>query len=131
VILAAAAPGAIAPSAALAAPIDVTAFSLSPSCMHPGGTIIARDTVQTTTQQTQTFYAQTATSYFGVPVQTSQVYGPFITGPNTTSITTTPTVVPWYSPFGSYTVTFGTGPSAGNAMGWSTRSAPLNVEPWC
>jgi len=69
--------------------------------------------------------------YFRIPVQTSQLYGPYITGPNTTSTTNTPTVVPWYAPFGSYTVSFGVGPSADDAMGWSTRSAALYIEPWC
>jgi hypothetical protein len=130
-IVAAAAVGAIAPSAALAAPLEVTAFNLSPSCMHPGGSVTGIDTVRTTTQQNQTFYAQTATSYFGVPVQKSQVYGPYITGPNTVSTTSTPTVVPWYTPFGFYTISFGLGTAAADAMGWSTRSASLYVEPWC
>jgi hypothetical protein len=130
-VLAAAGAGAIAPSAALAAPIEVTAFGLSPSCMHPGATVTGNDTVQTTTEQNQTFYVQTATSYFGVPVQKSQVYGPYITGPNTTSTTSTPTAVPWYAPYGSYTIVFGTGPSASDAMGWSTRSTQLYIEPWC
>jgi hypothetical protein len=127
---AAVAAGAIAPASAIAAPpIVVSAFSLSPSCTHPGGTVTATDTLQTTTNQNVEFYAESETRYFGTVVM-STLYGPYITGPNTTSTTVTPTSVPWYAPFGSYNTVFGVGPSAGDALGWSSRSADWSVTAW-
>jgi hypothetical protein len=120
---------AIDPAAAAAPPIVVKAFSVSPSCTHPGGTLTATDTVQTTTGQDQTFFIQTRTYYYGALFQTSKVYGPYITGPHTTSTTVTQTAVPLFTPFGSFATVFGVGPSRSDAMGWSTASAGWSVEP--
>jgi hypothetical protein len=129
-IITAAAVMAIAPVAsAAAAPVEVTAFSLSPTCTHPGGTVTANTTVQNTTLLPQQFYAQTRTTYYGYPVQTSSVYGPYAV-PSLSSLSkSTPTTIPSNAPWGNYTVVFGIGPSASSAMSWSTRSAPLKVAP--
>src|SRR5881409_1442165 len=115
-IMTAAAVTAIAPAAtALAAPVEVTAFSLSPSCTHPGGTVTANTTVQNTTLLPQQFYAQTRTSYYGYPVQTSGVSGPYAVPTLSSLSKSTPTTVPSNAPWGDYTVLFGIGPSADNA----------------
>ena len=121
---------AIAPAAAaVAAPVEVTAFTLSPSCTHPGGTVTANTTVQNTTLLPQTFYAQTRTTYYGYPVQTSGVYGPYSVPPLSSLSKSTPTTIPSNAPWGDYSVTFGIGPSSSSAMSWSTRTAPLKVAP--
>jgi hypothetical protein len=129
-LLTAAAVSAIAtPGAAIAAPVEVTGFTLSPACTHPGGTVTANTTVSNTTLLPQQFYAQTRTSYYGYPVQTSSVYGPYAV-PSLSSLSqSNQSTVPSNAPYGSYTVVFGVGPSSSNAMGWSTRSAPLKVAP--
>jgi hypothetical protein len=128
-IVAAVSAGAIAaPAAAMAAPVNVTGFTLSPSCTHPGGTVAAKVTVQNTTLLTQTFYAQTKTYYFGALVQTSQVQGPYNVPPLLSFSTTQQQTVSSNAPVGSYTVVLGIGPSQASPMSWSTRSAPLTVK---
>src|SRR5437870_1386470 len=118
-IVAAVSAGALAaPAVAAAAPVNVTGFTLTPSCTHPGGTVSAKVTVQNTTLQSQTFYAQTKTYYFGAPVQTSQAQGPYsvpalLSGSNTQQQT-----IPSNAPWGSYTVVLGIGPSQTSAMSW-------------
>jgi hypothetical protein len=120
-------------TALAAAPVEVTSFTISPGCTHPGGTLTATDQLRTTTQQNQTFYVQTQTQYFGFTIQTSPAYGPYIVGPNTTSTTVTPTSVSIFTPPGSYTTVFGVGPTPSDAMGWSTRSATWSalLAPFC
>jgi hypothetical protein len=117
------------PSAAHGAPVEVTAFSLSPPCVAPGGTVTADTTVRNTTLLPQRFYAQTRASYYGYPVATSQVYGPYDLPPLASTGTRTQMDVPLTAPWGWYTVVFGIGPSTGDAMGWSTRSAGVKVAP--
>lgn len=123
--------GAIVTSPALAAPVNLTRFSVSPSCARPGGTVTGTVTVQNSNLLPQTFYGQTRTSYYGYQVQTSQVYGPFELLPLQSITTSMQMNVPWYSPWGSYTVTAGVGPSSSDAMSWSTAQASVTVVPWC
>jgi hypothetical protein len=120
---------ALAPGAALAAPVDLTDLRLEPSCTHPGGVVVVHDTLKTTTTRDQTLYVQVEVRYFGASIAT-QHYGPFTTPPYTTIMTATPTPVPWYAPIGDYTVNFGIGPSAGDRTSWGTRSAGLAIRPW-
>ena len=128
-VLAAVVTGAVAPAAAQAAPVEITAFSVSPTCARPGSTVTANVTVRNTGLLFQRTYAQTRTSYFGWTVMTSQVYGPYDVPPLIPASTTMQETVPWYAPWGSYTVTLGIGPSPSDPMGWSTRTAPLSVAP--
>lgn len=128
-ILAAMVGGAIAPAAAVAAPVEITAFSVSPSCARPGATVTANVTVRNTGLLPQRTYAQTRTTYFGWTVATSQVYGPYDVPPLLPASTSMQETVPWYAPWGSYTVTLGIGPSPGDPTSWSSRSAPLTVAP--
>ncbi len=121
--------GAIAPATALGAPVEITAFSVSPSCARPGSTVTASVTVRNTGLLPQRTYAQTRTTYFGWTVATSRVYGPYDVPPLFPASTSMQETVPWYAPWGSYTVTLGIGPSASDPTSWSTRSAPLTVAP--
>jgi hypothetical protein len=130
VITATAAACAATAGAAFAAPVNVTAFSISPSCTHPGGTVTATATVQNTTLLPQSFYGEARTSYFGVPVQTS-TYGPYTALPLLSVTQSASTQIPYYAPWGSYSVVFGIGPSSGDPMGWSTSTSGFTVAPWC
>jgi hypothetical protein len=128
-ILSAAAVLAIAPAAASAYPVDITGFSLSPSCTHPSGTVTANISVVNATLQTQRFYARTTTSYFGAPVMQSDIYGPYDVPPIAQLSTSISQQVPWYAPNGMYTVVLGIGPSTADPTSWSTRNANLWVAP--
>jgi hypothetical protein len=128
-VLAATLASAIAPAGAMGAPVEITAFSVSPSCTRPGSTVTANVTVRNTGLLFQRTYAQTRTTYFGWTVATSQVYGPYDVPPLIPASTSMQADVPWYAPWGSYTVTLGIGPSASDTMSWSTRTAPLTVAP--
>jgi hypothetical protein len=121
----------LAPAAALAAPVQVNSFSISPACTHPGGTVNATVTVEDTTWFPQSFYAQESVDYFGYTVQNSGAsgsYPAFPAVPETQSVSQT---IPQYAPWGTYTVHLGIGPSATDASSWSTSSATFQVWPWC
>jgi hypothetical protein len=129
--LALTAAAAVAAPAAAAAPVDVTGFTLSPSCVHPGGSVTANVTVQNNTYSTQTMYAQSWTTSWGVEVQTGPVIGPYSVPafvPLSQSQTQT---VPSYAPWGVYQVYFGVGPDSSHPRAWSQMSAPLYVSPFC
>lgn len=122
---------AVSPSVAAAAPVNVTAFSLSPSCTHPGGTVTATATLQNTTYLPQGFYAQEFVTEFGYTIQSGGVMGPYGL-PSYGSVTQSQsTQVPSYTPYGYYTVNLGDGPSSSNATGWSSMGAGLTVSPFC
>jgi hypothetical protein len=120
-----------APTAAAAAPVEVTGFTLSPSCVKPGGSVTANVTVQNSTYQAQTIFAQSWTTSYGTEVQTGPVIGPY-TVPAFVPLSQSQTqTVPWYTPWGYYTVNFGVGPDSSHPRAWSQRSAPLVVSPFC
>jgi hypothetical protein len=99
--------------------------------VKPGGSITATVTVQNTTWFTQAFYGQSWVTEFGNEVQTGSVNGPYV-APLFAPLTTTQTQqVPWYTPWGYYSVNVGIGPSSSNARSYSQRSAPLAVSPFC
>jgi hypothetical protein len=120
-----------APATAAAAPVNITGFTLSPSCVRPGGSVTATVTVQNTTWSPQAFYAQSWVTEFGAEVQSGSVVGPY-GAPLFAPLTTTQTQqVPWYTPWGYYTVNVGIGPSSSDARSYSQRSAPLAISPYC
>jgi hypothetical protein len=128
-IVGAAAVCAMAPAAAFGAPVDITAFSITPTCTHPGSTVTADVTVHNNGLLPVRIYAQTRTSYYGWLVQTSDVYGPYDVPPILSPSTSMQTTVPAYAPWGSYTVTLGIGPSPTDTTSYGTRSAGLGVAP--
>ncbi len=122
----------IAPAQALAAPVDVTGFTISPACTHAGGTITATVTVKNSTALPQSFYAQTQAQWLGLlTLQTSPVYGSYPAAPNVPETQTQTATVPSYALPGTYNVILGIGPSSSNPMGWSTATSGFSVWPWC
>jgi hypothetical protein len=122
----------IAPAQALAAPVDVTSFSISPACTHPGGTISATVTVENSTPLPQPFYAETQAQWLGqLTLQTSPVYGPYPALPAVPETQTETATVPSYAVWGTYDVALGIGPSSSDPMGWSTATGSFSVSPWC
>jgi hypothetical protein len=93
--------------------------------------VTATATVQNTTLLPQTVYSRAQTHYFGVTVQTSQVYGPYQVLPLLSETQSSSATVPYYAPWGPYSVTLGVGPSASDPMGWSTATSGFTVAPWC
>jgi hypothetical protein len=117
-------------SAASAAP-QISSFSLSPSCVAPGGTVTGTATIHNPDLWFYAAYGQARASYFGVTVQTSSVSGPYPLLPFLSESGSVASSIPWYAPWGQYTVTFGIGPSPSSLTAWGTRSATLTVSPFC
>jgi hypothetical protein len=119
------------PAAAAAAPVQVTSFSLSPTCVAPGHSVTATATIQNTTYAPQSFYAQEFVSEFGYTIQQGSVMGAYalpsyasVTQSQTTQLSST-------TPYGYYTVNLGVGPSSSNATGYGSRGTGLTVSPFC
>jgi hypothetical protein len=121
----------LVPASALAAPVEVSSFGISPSCTHPGGTLNATVTIQDTTWFPQSFYVQESTAYFGWTVQSSGASGSYPAFPGIPETQSQSETVPQYAPWGTYTVNLGIGPSSTDATSWSTRTATFQVYPWC
>jgi hypothetical protein len=122
---------AVPPLAAASSPVQLTGFSLSPSCTHPGGTVTANVTVQNTTLSAQTFYAQDWVTAFGVTLTRGSAVGPNTLPPLYSASQGQATQVPSYTPYGYYTVNLGVGPSSTDPTSWGQRSAALTVSPFC
>jgi P pilus assembly chaperone PapD len=120
-----------APAAAAAAPVQITGFTVSPSCVKPGGNVTATVTVQNTTWYPQVFYAQSWVTDFGAEVQTGSVVGPYSVPVFAPLSQTQTQQVPWYTPWGYYNVWVGAGPSSSDGRSYSQRFAPLTVSPFC
>jgi hypothetical protein len=120
-----------APAAASAAPVDVKSLTVSPACVRPGADITANVTVQNTTVQPVTFYAQEWATEFGITVQRGSVLGPNTAPPLIPVSQGQTTNVPWWTPWGQYTVYFGDGPSSSDPTSWSQASTVLTVSPFC
>jgi hypothetical protein len=111
--------------------VQLTAFSLSPTCTHPGGTANANVSVQNTTGFAQTFYAQDWVTEFGITLTRGSAMGSYTLPPFYTASQSQATQVPAYTPWGQYTVNVGVGPSSSDPTSWSQRSATLTVSPFC
>jgi hypothetical protein len=120
-----------APAAASADTVQVTAFSVSPTCVHPGANVTASVTLQNDTYYPLNFVLQSWTTYYGAEVQRSSVMGPYPAAPFTPITQSQTTQIPWYAPWGTYWVNVGTGPNSSSPTSWSTRSAPLTVSAFC
>ena len=122
---------AAAPAAALAAPATITSFTISPSCAAPGSTVSATATVQNNTAFPLSFYSQSNVTEGGVPVYSGGATGPY-GAPAYVPVTQSQKVqIPWYTPWGYYSVNLGIGPSSSDPTSWSQRSATLIVSPVC
>jgi hypothetical protein len=122
---------AAAPAVAAAAPVQITAVTLSPSCVQPGQNVTANVTVQNTTYYPQVFYAQGWVSVGGQVVQRTGVGGPYGLPAYATLTQGQTQQVPYYTPWGQYTVTAAVGPSSSDPASYSQRSAILTVSPFC
>ena len=120
-----------APGTASAAPVNVNSVTVSPSCVRPGGTVNANVTVQNTTLLPVNFYGQESATEFGAQVQRGSVLGPYTAPPLVPVSQSQTESIPWWTPWGQYTVTFGVGPSSSDPTSWSRSSAPLTVSPLC
>jgi hypothetical protein len=126
---AAAALAAAAPSVASAAPVDVVDFTLTPSCVRPGGQVTAHVTLRNTTLSTQNAYAQAwVTVGPWAEVYSSAPEGPYPVPPLATlSQDKAMPIDPWTPP-GVYEVHVGVGPSTAAPRSWSQRSTQLTVS---
>ena len=120
------------PAAASAdATVQVTNFSVWPTCVRPGNDVTATVTLQDTTWYPVSFVLQGWVTYYGQEVSRTSVMGPYPAPPFTPITQSQTTQVPWYAPWGTYYVNIGTGPSSTAPTSWSTRFAPLTVSPFC
>ena len=120
-----------APATASAAPVNVNSVTVSPSCVKPGGTLSANITVQNTTIFPVNFYGQEWATEFGATVQRGSVLGPYAAPPLVPVSESQAESIPWWTPWGQYTVYFGVGPSSSDPTSWSQSSATLTVSPFC
>ena len=126
---AAAAFAAAAPSAASAAPVDVVDFTLTPSCVRPGGQVTAHVTLRNTTLGTLNTYAQAwATVGPWAEVYSSSPEGPYPVPPLATLSQDKAIAIEQWTPPGVYEVHVGVGPSAATPRSWSQRTAQLKVS---
>jgi hypothetical protein len=124
--------GLAVPAAASAAPVNMTEFTITPSCQHAGGNIDVTVGVQNTTFWWVDIYFQAKTyDVLGREVASTDPAGPFSVPPFIPIRRTEREVVPPGTLPGIYTVVGGIGGSAQDAMGWSRRSAQLTVSPLC
>jgi hypothetical protein len=120
-----------APAAAAAAPVDITGFSVSPSCVQPGGTITTTVTVHNNNFFPTNLYGQPWATEGGVEVYRGSVSGPYTAPPLISVTQSLQQQIPVYTPWGYYSVNFGIGPSNSSPTSWSQRSATLVVSPVC
>lgn len=120
-----------APAVASASPVQITSFTASPSCVRPGGSVSASATVQDTTPIVQTFYSHWTVSEGAYQVYNGTTGGPYTVPPLASISQSQNTQIPWYTPWGRYTVTLTIGPSSTDTSSWSRLSAPLTVSPYC
>lgn len=122
---------AAAPAAAAAGPAQITSFTLSKSCVTPGGSVSANATVQNTTALPVQFYSKPWVTEGGFQVYSGGTAGPY-PAPAFTPVSQSQTVqIPAYTPWGYYTIHLGIGPSSSDPTSWSQRSATLAVSPYC
>ena len=120
-----------APASAATPPVQISGFSLSPACVKPGSSVSASATVHNTTLLPQSFYSHWNVSEGGYQVYDGTTGGPYSVPPLATGSQSQNTQIPWYTPWGSYTVTLTIGPSSTDSSSWDQRSEPLTVGPWC
>jgi hypothetical protein len=116
---------ALAPASAFASPPAPGVF-LSTTCAHPGESVTA--TGIAAGPQGATFWWQLSASYAGFTVARSSPNGPNLG--NYSPQVTTQFTVPWYAPWGVYSITMTMGSHTG-AGDYFSGSTPLYVFPWC
>jgi hypothetical protein len=116
------------PSVAAAAPVDVAEFTLTPSCVRPGGQVTAHVGLRNTTLGTQSAYAQAWATVGLAEVYTSPAEGPYPVPPLATLGQDKAIAIDQWTPPGFYEVHVGVGPSATSPRSWSQRSAWLTVS---
>jgi hypothetical protein len=127
--------GVMAPATALASsPLDpkIQSFSVSPSCAHPGGTVTADAVFGPSTGGIGTYYvfAQLRVFYFGRLIADAPQDWPYQTGGEVAwARSTWQANVPWYAPWGPYTVVFSIGPSKQDMVSYDSRSMTVTVSP--
>jgi hypothetical protein len=119
------------PSIAAAAPVEVTNFNITPSCVKPGGQITSNSTVQNTTYTPTAFYAQAWATEAGFEVYRGSVAGPYPAPPFYPVSQTQTQQIPANTPWGYYYVNLGIGPSSSSPTSWSRRTTSLVVSPFC
>jgi hypothetical protein len=119
-----------APGVATAAPVDVVDFTLSPTCVRPGGQVTAHVTLRNNTAGALSTYAQSWVGIGPLELSTGGVEGPFLVPPLSTLSQDKANTVGQGTPPGVYQVNLGVGPSADSPRSWSQRSALLVVSPF-
>jgi hypothetical protein len=119
------------PASAAAAPIDVTAFWVSPSCVKPGSWLTTGLTLKNEENSPVQFATTSWETLFGYTVSSGPVQGPLTAPSGSTTNETQTSQVAWSTPWATYTVHFGVGPDTSSPTSWSQATAQLTVSPFC